>query len=122
MLPLDSQRRLTDYAMSTVSRILDDDVAKIGKIGISEFGNISDGADEAIAALDHAYRTKLSQAAELENVTSQVQLNIDRTAKDMALKADAATEAKARKAAAAKAKREAKAAHRITPPNASVAM
>ena len=122
MLPLDSQRRLTDYAMSTVSRILDDDVAKIGKIGISEFGNISDGADEAIAALDHAYRTKLSQAAELENVTSQVQLNIDREAKAVALKKDAAAEAKARKAAAAKAKREAKAAQRITTSHASVAM
>lgn len=86
-LPLSVQRRLTTFAVGVVDRTKVDVAKRFAKQPIA-FGHIAEAAHQATVALSHVITTKFTDVGELENITSQTQINIDRNAKRVACSID----------------------------------
>lgn len=126
-LPELLQQRFTQQCATAMESKYNNDVAKLSAIGTAEHARMGEAIDIAepllLTLCDKIGGMAGSHGPETTSTTSQVQLDIDRAARDVAMRADAAHEKKAAKAAKAKAAREAKAAKkRITTPFASVAV
>lgn len=106
-----TMRSLTDFAMQTVERVLENDMAKDRKVSMQAFGRMLEAQDAAIEELKKFRDDHCSDAGELENVRSQIEINIERGAKLDAINdtVEKKLEAKAKAEAEAKAIAEAKA-------------
>jgi hypothetical protein len=86
-LPLSVQRRLTTFAVGVVDRCKLDVAKRLAKQPIA-FGHVAEAAHQATVALNHVIASKFSDAGEMENVTSQTEINIGRNAKRVACSID----------------------------------
>ena len=86
-LPLPVQRRLTSFAVGVVDRCKLDVAKRLAKQPIA-FGHVAEAAHQATVALNHVITTKFSDAGEMENITSQTEINIGRAAKRVACSID----------------------------------
>lgn len=83
-LPLIVQRRLTTFTVGAVDRSKLEVAKRLAKQPIA-FGHIAEAAFQATEALNLTIVNKYSDVGELENITSQVQTDIDRAAKRKAI-------------------------------------
>lgn len=79
-LPLVVQRRLTTFCVGSVDRSKLDIAKRLAKQPIA-FGHIAEAAFQATEALNIVIVNKFSDAGELENITSQVQHDMNRNEK-----------------------------------------
>ena len=82
-LPLVVQRRLTNFLLGAVARSRMDVAKRLSKQPIA-FGHANEAAHQATIALNHVLATKFSDAGEMENITSQVAIDLGRNAKRVA--------------------------------------
>lgn len=82
-LPLIVQRRLATFCVGAVDRSKLEVAKRLAKQPIA-FGHIAEAAFQATEALNLVIVNKYSDAGELENITSQVQTNMDKAAKHKA--------------------------------------
>lgn len=83
-LPLTVQRRLTQFTIGLLERTRVEMASRLATQPIA-FGRMREATLLAIGALNKVMTTKFSTAGELENTTSQVQTDIDRSAKRKAI-------------------------------------
>lgn len=86
-LPLLVQRRLTTFTVGAVDRSKLEVAKRLSKQPIA-FGHIAEAAFQATEALGHVIVNKFTDVGELENITSQVQTDINRNAKRVACSID----------------------------------
>ena len=79
-LPMPIQKRLTVFAIGAIQRTKVDLAKRLSKSPIA-FGHMAEAAFQANATLEHVITTRFSDAGELENTASQVQIDAGRLAK-----------------------------------------
>jgi hypothetical protein len=86
-LPLLKQRQLTTFAIGAIDRSRNDLASRMSKQPIA-FGHIAEAAFQATEALNKVVMQKFNDVGELENVRSQVSINMERGAKRVACSID----------------------------------
>jgi hypothetical protein len=86
-LPILKQRQLTIFAIGAIERSRKDVAERMRKQPIA-FGHIAEAAFQATEALNKVVMQKFNDVGELENVRSQVSINMERGAKRVACSID----------------------------------